>query len=77
MTRPATTRVAVLAGVVVVLDQITKLIALGRLVERAPVHVIDGFLALTLVRNPGLKTWNNCPPNYTVQDGRCKPYTGR
>jgi hypothetical protein len=27
--------------------------------------------------NPGFKTWNNCPPNYTVQDGRCKPYTGR
>jgi hypothetical protein len=21
-------------------------------------------------------TWNNCPPTYTVQDGRCKPYTG-
>jgi hypothetical protein len=27
--------------------------------------------------NPAFKTWNNCPPNYTVQDGRCKPYTGR
>jgi len=22
-------------------------------------------------------TWNGCPPNYTVQDGVCKPYTGR
>jgi TIR domain len=21
--------------------------------------------------------WNNCPPNFTVQDGLCKPYTGR
>lgn len=21
-------------------------------------------------------TWNGCPPNYTIQDGRCKPYRG-
>jgi hypothetical protein len=27
--------------------------------------------------NPGFKTWNNCPQNYTVQDGLCKPYRGR
>ena len=54
MTGPATTRVAVLAGVVVVLDQITKLIALARLVPSAPVRVIDDLLALTLVLNPGL-----------------------
>jgi hypothetical protein len=27
--------------------------------------------------NPAFKTWNNCPPNYTVQDGVCKPYRGR
>ena len=54
MTRPATTRVAVLAGVVVVLDQITKLIALARLVPGATVRVIDDVLALTLVLNPGL-----------------------
>jgi hypothetical protein len=27
--------------------------------------------------NPAFKTWNNCPPNYTVQDGLCKPYKGR
>jgi hypothetical protein len=26
--------------------------------------------------NPSFKTWNNCPPTYTVQDGLCKPYTG-
>jgi hypothetical protein len=26
--------------------------------------------------NPAFKTWNNCPPTYTVQDGLCKPYTG-
>jgi hypothetical protein len=27
--------------------------------------------------NPDFKTWNNCPPNFTVQDGLCKPYRGR
>jgi hypothetical protein len=27
--------------------------------------------------NPTFKTWNNCPPNFTVQDGLCKPYRGR
>ena len=42
------------AAVVVVLDQITKLIALNRLVLGVPVIVVDGFLALTLVMNPGL-----------------------
>jgi hypothetical protein len=24
----------------------------------------------------GLDTFNGCPPNYTVQDGVCKPYRG-
>jgi hypothetical protein len=23
--------------------------------------------------NPAFKTWNNCPPNFTVRDGLCKP----
>jgi hypothetical protein len=27
--------------------------------------------------NPAFKTWNNCPPSFTVQDGLCKPYKGR
>src|ERR1700737_1292430 len=27
--------------------------------------------------NPAFRTWNNCPPLYTVQDGLCKPYKGR
>jgi hypothetical protein len=27
--------------------------------------------------NPDFKTWNNCPPNFTVQDGLCKPYRAR
>ena len=22
------------------------------------------------------RTWNGCPPRYTVQDGLCKPYRG-
>jgi hypothetical protein len=26
--------------------------------------------------NPSFKTWNNCPLNYTVQGGMCKPYRG-
>jgi hypothetical protein len=26
--------------------------------------------------NPAFNTWNNCPPNFTVQDGLCKPYRG-
>ncbi|MEK7387502.1 MAG: signal peptidase II, partial [candidate division NC10 bacterium] len=54
MTRLAGRRLGAVAGVVVVLDQLTKLIALDRLVPGAPVRVIDGFLALTLVMNPGL-----------------------
>ena len=54
MTRAAAMRLGAVAGVVVVLDQLTKLIALDRLVPGAPVRVIDGFLALTLVMNPGL-----------------------
>ena len=24
----------------------------------------------------GYDTWNGCPPNYTIQDGVCKPYRG-
>lgn len=26
---------------------------------------------------PRYRTWNGCPHGYTVQDGVCKPYTGR
>jgi hypothetical protein len=22
------------------------------------------------------RTWNGCPPYYTIQDGQCKPYRG-
>jgi hypothetical protein len=24
----------------------------------------------------GYRTWNGCPPRYTIQDGECKPYRG-
>jgi signal peptidase II len=48
------TAVLVIAGAVVVLDQVTKYIALDRLVLGVPVPVIDGFVNLTLVMNPGL-----------------------
>jgi signal peptidase II len=47
-------RVAAIAAVVVVLDQITKLIALDRLTLGAPVVLVEGFFALTLVMNTGL-----------------------
>ena len=39
---------------VLLLDQVTKFFALGRLFPGHPVSVIDGFFALTLVLNPGL-----------------------
>jgi signal peptidase II len=48
------TAVLVIAGTVVVLDQITKYIALDRLTLGVPVPVIDGLVNLTLVMNPGL-----------------------
>jgi signal peptidase II len=48
------TAVLLLAGAVVVLDQIAKAIALGRLAPGMPVVVFDGWLSLTLVMNPGL-----------------------
>ncbi len=54
MTRTAATRLAVVAGVVVVLDQLTKLVALDRLAPGAAVPLIDGLLSLTLVLNRGL-----------------------
>ena len=46
--------VLLLAGVIVALDQVTKAVALDRLPGGIPVEVIDGWLSLTLVMNPGL-----------------------
>jgi len=43
-----------IAAVVVVLDQLTKLIALERLTLGVPVVLVDGFFSLTLVMNTGL-----------------------
>ena len=48
------TPVLVIAGTVVVLDQITKAMALVHLAPGVPIHLVDGFLALTLVTNAGL-----------------------
>ena len=45
---------AATAVAVLILDQITKLIALERLAPGLPVSVVDGFASLTLVMNPGL-----------------------
>src|SRR5262245_36879658 len=42
------------ALVVLVIDQITKFLALDRLMLGVPVPVVDGFFSLTLVMNPGL-----------------------
>ena len=49
MTLAAVTLVAVL-----ILDQITKALALARLPPGLPVGIVDGFFSLTLVMNPGL-----------------------
>jgi signal peptidase II len=46
--------VLLLAGAIVVLDQVTKAVALKYLALGVPVHLIDDLLALTLVLNPGL-----------------------
>jgi signal peptidase II len=46
--------VLLLAGVIVALDQTSKLIVLGRLPLGVQIPVVDGLLALTLVLNPGL-----------------------
>ncbi len=46
--------IAAIAAVVLVLDQITKVMALRLLEPGRPVPVIDGFFSLTLVMNPGL-----------------------
>ena len=45
---------AVVALVVLALDQLTKLVALARLSPGLPVPLVEGLLALTLVMNPGL-----------------------
>src|SRR5256714_3216901 len=41
------------AVVVVVVDVVSKVIAVDRLTARPPVHVVDGVLELTLTRNAG------------------------
>jgi signal peptidase II len=48
------TLAAAAAIAVLVLDQITKLVALERLAPGIPVSVVDGLFSLTLVMNPGL-----------------------
>lgn len=48
------TLASVIAVVVLILDQVTKYVALRNLPPAQPVEIIDGFFALTLVMNPGL-----------------------
>jgi signal peptidase II len=46
--------VAALGGIVLILDQAAKWIALHRLPPGVPLRVVDGVFSLTLVMNPGL-----------------------
>jgi signal peptidase II len=48
------TLAAVTLVAVLILDQITKALALARLPPGLPVGIVDGFFSLTLVMNPGL-----------------------
>jgi len=48
------TPIVVIAGTIVVLDQITKAVVLEHLPPGVAIHLIDGFLSLTLVMNSGL-----------------------
>jgi signal peptidase II len=48
------TPIVVIAGAVVVLDQITKAAALEHLAPGAAIPLVDGLLSLTLVMNTGL-----------------------
>jgi signal peptidase II len=48
------TLAAVTLVVVLILDQVTKALALAYLPPGRPVGIIDGFCSLTLVMNPGL-----------------------
>jgi signal peptidase II len=48
------TAVLVIAAMVVIIDQATKVVVLGRLAPGVPIPIVDGLLALTLVYNPGL-----------------------
>jgi signal peptidase II len=45
--------VLAVSAVVVVIDVVSKVLAVDRLSNRPPVHVIDDFLELTLTRNAG------------------------
>jgi signal peptidase II len=48
------TRVLALGGGVVVLDQLTKMVVLSHLAPGTHIDIVDGFVTLTLVMNPGL-----------------------
>jgi signal peptidase II len=48
------TLAAATALVVLILDQLSKAVALRQLLPGVPVTVVDGFFSLTLVMNPGL-----------------------
>ena len=47
-------RVLALGGGVVVVDQVTKSVVLSHLAAGTHIDIVDGFVTLTLVMNPGL-----------------------
>src|SRR5262249_24868563 len=51
---PSVTFAVVTAALILVLDQLTKVVALARLAPGMPVDVVDGFFSLTLVMTPRL-----------------------
>jgi signal peptidase II len=48
------TVVLIVAAIVVVLDQISKMLVLDRLAPGVSIDVVDGLVSFTLVMNPGL-----------------------
>ena len=54
--QPRTRRVGLFAAVavaVVILDQVSKLLIVAHLADRAPIRLLDGLLTITYTRNPG------------------------
>lgn len=51
--QPTVRLLSVIAGAVLVLDILTKVVAVAQLEDRAPVEILGGLVYLQLVRNPG------------------------
>ena len=53
MGQPTVRLLSVIAAAVLVLDILTKVVAVAQLEDRAPVEILGGLVYLQLVRNPG------------------------